>query len=49
MSLRLYEDRLPIQMEYFVESAQNKIEVLREAEEAAREKTAVDVLFKKYT
>ena len=46
MSLRLYEDNLPIQLEYFVESAQNKIEILREAEEASRERTAVDVLFK---
>lgn len=46
MSLRLYEDQLPIQLEYFVESAKNKIEVLREAEEASREKTAIDVLFK---
>lgn len=46
MSLRLYEDHLPIQLEYFVESAQNKIEFLREAEQVARERTAVDVLFK---
>ena len=46
MSLRLYEDRLPIQLEYFVESAQNKIEVLREAEQVVRERTAVDLLFK---
>lgn len=46
MSLRLYEDHLPIQLEYFVEGAQNKIDVLREAEEASRERTAVDVLFK---
>lgn len=46
MSLRLYSDNLPIQIEYFVENAQNKIEVLREAEQAMREKTAVEVLFK---
>lgn len=46
MSLRLYENSLPIQLEYFVESAKNDIDVLREAEEVSRERVAVDVLFK---
>jgi hypothetical protein len=46
MTLRLYENNLPIQLEYFVESAKNDIDVLREAEKASREKVAVDVLFK---
>jgi len=46
MSLRLYENNLPIQLEYFVENAKNEILVLREAEEASREKVAIDVLFK---
>jgi hypothetical protein len=46
MSLRLYEDNLPIQLEYFVESAQNKIDILKEAEQVSRERTAVDILFK---
>ena len=46
MSPRLYEDHLPIQLEYFVESAQNKIEVLREAEQVSREKVAVEMIFK---
>jgi hypothetical protein len=46
MSLRLYEDLLPIQLEYFVENAHNKIDILRETEEVSRERVAIDVLFK---
>ena len=46
MPLRLYENTLPIQLEYFVESAKNDIDVLREAEEVSRERVAIDVLFK---
>jgi hypothetical protein len=43
---RLYENSLPIQLEYFVESAKNDIVVLREAEQVSRERVAVDVIFK---
>jgi len=46
MSLRLYEDLLPIQLEYFIENAHNKIDILRETEEVSRERVAIDVLFK---
>lgn len=46
MSLRLYEDALPIQMEYFIESAKNKIVIFKEAEEVSRERTAIDTIFK---
>lgn len=46
MSLRLYEDALPNQIEYFVGNSRNKLEFLREAEEVTREKFVIDHLFK---
>lgn len=46
MLTRLYEDHLPIQLEYFVGNVSNKVKFLREAEMVQREKTVVDHLFK---
>lgn len=46
MSMRLYENMLPLEIEYFVENVNNGVDFLREAEEVSREKFVIDKLFK---
>lgn len=46
MSKRLYEDVLPLEVEYFVGNVNNGVEFLREAETVSREKFVIDKVFK---
>lgn len=46
MTKRLYEEVLPLEIEYFVCNVTNGVDFLREAEQVSREKFAVEKIFK---